>query len=127
MTDYESIFSDEVLKKIFPEEKADLFFEALFGDANEGAYDITIKYEGIKGNDLVFNFNLDQRPGKCLVCSLTYGLPKVFKRHPVIDTPGIVTKILDLAGKDKSDPIWKIGNTISLSKEKHLIPLYITL
>jgi hypothetical protein len=31
MSDVDSLFSDEVLKKLFPQERADAFFEALFG------------------------------------------------------------------------------------------------
>jgi len=38
MTEFEKIFSSEVLNEIFPSEKSDEFFEALFGDSEEGAY-----------------------------------------------------------------------------------------
>ncbi|MDY0132287.1 MAG: pancreas/duodenum homeobox protein 1 [Desulforegulaceae bacterium] len=123
MTEIEKIFSSEVLNEIFPSEKSDKFFEALFGDTEDGAYDISLKFREENGQEIVFDFNLDQRPGKCLVCSLTYGLPTVFAKHPVININEIVEKIASKIGKSDLKPEWELGKTISLSKEKHLIPL----
>ena len=127
MSDFAKIFSSEVLDKIFPGEKADEFFEALFGDIDEGAYDISLKYRGNEDKELIFDFNLDQRPGKCLVCSLTYGLPSVFKKHPVININDVVEKLTSLLDDSCSFGEWKLGNTISVNREKHLIPLHLKL
>ena len=38
------IFNHQTLQKLFPAERADQFFNALFGDASEGAYESTLKY-----------------------------------------------------------------------------------
>ena len=40
MTDWKQIFSRTTLRELFPQERTDAFFDALFGDASEGAYDI---------------------------------------------------------------------------------------
>lgn len=125
MTEFEKIFSSEVLNEIFPSEKSDEFFEALFGDSEEGAYDISLKFREKKDDELIFDFSLDQRPGKCLVCSLTYGLPKVFVKHPVININEVVNKIAEKIGKSKFDHQWQLGNTISVSRNQHLIPLHL--
>lgn len=127
MSDFDKIFSSEVLEKIFPKEKTDAFFEALFGDSEEGAYDITLKYRTKTEEEIIFDFNLDQRPGKCLVCSLTYGLPKVFSKHPVINIDKIVQEISDLVGDSCNIDGWKLGSTVSLGREKHLIPLHLSI
>jgi hypothetical protein len=127
MTEFEKIFSSEVLNEIFPSEKSDEFFEALFGDREEGAYDISLKFREKKDNELIFDFSLDQRPGKCLVCSLTYGLPKVFIKHPVININEVVNRIASKIGKSEPNFEWQLGNTISISREKHLIPLHLKL
>ncbi len=42
---------------------------------------------------LHFDLQLKERPGKCLACNVTYGLPQVFTRHPVIDLKGVVREI----------------------------------
>ena len=60
--------------------RTDEFFEALYGDAAEGPYDILLKFKGENKNTLHFEFQLKQRPGRCLACNLTYGLPVVFSR-----------------------------------------------
>ncbi|MGM0418016.1 MAG: pancreas/duodenum homeobox protein 1 [Thermodesulfobacteriota bacterium] len=127
MTDFKKIFSTEALNEIFPAEKSDQFFEALYGDSEEGAYDITLAFREEKPKELIFDFNLVQRQGKCLVCSLTYGLPNVFDKHPVINIKEIVNKISELSGNSVSVKDWKLGNTVSLSREKHQIPLHIKL
>ena len=90
MDTYTEIFTDDVLRELFPAQRADDFFEALFGDASEGAYDISLVFTGCneQSNTLHFNLDLHERPGCCLACNLTYGLPEVFSRHPVINISG---------------------------------------
>ncbi|MBG0789833.1 MAG: pancreas/duodenum homeobox protein 1 [Desulfovibrionaceae bacterium] len=125
MSRYGDIFTDERLRTIFPPERADDFFEALFGDAEEGSYDIELGYVGHRDAALEFVLRLIQRPGKCLACNLTYGLPKVFARHPVINAGGIAEAVAEAAGH--ASATWQFGNTREDSRELHVVPLIITL
>jgi hypothetical protein len=120
-----SKFTREVLDKLLPAEKSDRFFEALLGDAEEGAYDIGLEFNGVGDGKLEFAFQLKKRPDKCLVCSLTYGLPNVFMRHPVIDAKGIVSQIETLVGPDLTCTGWSLGKTREISPDLHVIPLSI--
>lgn len=126
-TSLESIFSQKNLDALFPRERTDQFFEALLGDAADGAYDIRLTYKGRNNSRLHFHVELHQRPGKCLACNLTYGLPQVFQRHPIIDLNGIVAQLdtlLDGHGRCKN---WTLGATETVSREVHVIPLIIDL
>ena len=124
-----SLFSDEVLSELFPKERSNDFFEALFGDASEGAYDIKLRYHNYDKNTRIMQFNLDlhERPGCCLVCSLTYGLPEVFSRHPVINVKGLVGDIGKKLEGVATCTDWKLGTTMQQEKSRHSIPLIITL
>lgn len=128
MTEMKDIFTDEVLRGLFPPERANAFFDALFGDASEGAYDISVTFNNqLPGSkELYFNLNLTQRPGKCLACNLTYGLPEVFSRHPIINIKGLVADIEKVLNGPKCAQ-WKLKHTKSLSSALHIIPLVITL
>ncbi len=119
----DTIFKEDVLKGLFHKDLSNEFFDALYGDAEEGAYDISLKYKGFRGGELDFEFHLKQRPGKCLVCSLTYGLPDVFSRHPIIDVKGLVKKIDDLLDDMGNCSGYSIGRTLEISQELHIIPL----
>ena len=124
-----SLITDNDLKTIFPENKADNFFDALYGDAEDGAYDINLKYKDFNDEVLTLEFHLHQRPGKCLVCNLTYGLPQVFSKHPIININEIVNKIEKLLTKKKEDKkcvSWELGRTHEISRELHIIPLIIS-
>ena len=125
--DYKAVFSGKVMARIFPADRTDRFFDALFGDPAEGAFDIRLEYDGNNGNQLSFTFKLRQRPGKCLVCNLTYGLPQVFERHPVIDLGGIIKNIEKRMGGELQCDRWELGSTRELSREFHVIPLTLTL
>lgn len=124
---YATLFKRHVLDKIFPADRSDRFFEALFGDAAEGAYDISLVYCGEAQDRIDFQFQLDQRPGRCLACNLTYGLPEVFKRHPIIDVSGVVRQIEKMIGDGKRCEQWTLGRTRELSKERHVLPLTVNL
>ena len=126
-TDLTTILSRENLAKIFPKERADEFFEALFGDADEGAYDIELAYREVKGNTLIMDLQLHQRPNRCLACNLTQGLPQVFTRHPVINVKGIVREIETLLDNTYKCPSWSLGYTEQHSRALHVIPLQIVL
>ncbi len=125
MDQYGGIFTEDKLENLFPAERADDFFEALFGDAEEGSYDIALGYTGTSGKALAFELRLTQRPGKCLACNLTYGLPEVFSRHPIINVKGIADAVAEAAGKGSAS--WELGATREVSRTVHTIPLFITL
>ncbi len=124
-----SLFTEQVLEELFPAQRSDDFFEALFGDAAEGAYDIRLRYNGYDNSAKTVQFNLDlhERPGCCLVCSLTYGLPEVFSRHPIINIKGLVSDIGKKLEGRAACTDWKLGTTIQQEKSRHSIPLVISL
>ena len=124
---FEKLFTPDVLIQLFPKGRSDQFFDALYGDAEEGAYDISLEFSGAQGNQLEFMLRLTQRPGKCITCSLTYGLPKVFSRHPIINIKGLVQNIEARLDGRRRCVDWKIGSTQEISKDAHGIPLGITL
>jgi hypothetical protein len=121
------IFSDQVLGEIFPEARADQFFKALYGDIQEGAYTIGLKFKKFDSNRslLHFELGLKERPGKCLVCNLTYGLPEVFSRHPIINIRGVVKELEKLMGNGFRFGEWSLGQTQPVSKDLHAIALMI--
>ena len=121
------IFTRDKLSALFPENRADQFFDALYGDAAEGAYDITLAFKAQGQGRLEFEFHLHQRAGKCLACNLTYGLPKVFSRHPIINVDQLVQKIDTLLNGQARCKTWEIGATREVSRELHIIPLVILL
>ena len=121
------IFNPKTCAVLMPADTADRFFDALFGDASEGSYDLELKFRSADNETLVFDILLHERPGHCLACNLTYGLPEVFSRHPVIDINGIVEKIDDMLGEQKTTGDWKLGATTQRSQALHSIPLVIEL
>lgn len=124
---HETLFPPHVLEKIFPSNRADRFFEALLGDSSEGAYDIALIYVGETEDRIDFEFQLQQRPGKCLACNLTHGLPEVFMRHPVIDVAGIVRQIEAQVTSGKQCGAWSLGRVREASATMHVLPLRINL
>jgi hypothetical protein len=124
---YETIFSPHVLDQIFPSNRADCFFDALLGDATEGAFDISLAYAGESDDRIDFEFRLNQRPGKCLACNLTYGLPEVFMRHPVIDLADVLRQIDSRMINGQKCGEWRIGPTREISRALHVLPLTIKL
>jgi len=124
---FNAIFTQEVLEKLFPKERTDHFFDALFGDAEEGAYDIALKFKGNNKEMLEFEFHLNQRPGKCLACHLTHGLPQVFLRHPVLNIKGLIQDIDSLLNGKARCKEWQLGVTRELSKKIHVIPFTVFL
>ena len=63
---FDALFTEETLQKIFPKERTDNFFDALFGDASEGSYDIELAYRGADDNSLTMELLLHERPDCCL-------------------------------------------------------------
>ncbi|PID59249.1 pancreas/duodenum homeobox protein 1 [candidate division KSB3 bacterium] len=123
----ETIFDKEQLSTIFPPSTSNEFFDALLGDASEGAYDIELGFRSVTGDRLTMEFRLHQRPGCCLACNLTQGLPQVFSRHPVIDAAGVVKKIDALLAEEASCKEWSLGATEQRSEALHIVPLFIEL
>ena len=120
-------FDQEKISELFPQERTSRFFEALFGDNAEGAYDIGLKFVKQKDKSLEFEFHLTQRPGRCLACNLTAGLPSVFSRHPVIDVKGLVGQIDRMLDGRMRCTDWRLGTTREISRELHAIPLIISI
>ena len=119
------VFSPGFLERLFPPGRTDSFFEALFGDAGDGAFDIKLSFSGCEGEALNFELQLHQRPGKCLACYLTHGIPEVFSRHPVIDIRGLAREIGRLSGIT-GEPAFELGRTIEISNKLHVVPLTIS-
>ena len=122
----ETVLTPENLARIFPQERSDDFFEALFGDASEGAYDIELAYRQYDGHTLTMDLLLHERPNCCLACNLTQGLPQVFSRHPVINISGVVRELDALLGDHATCGDWSLGHTEQRSGSLHVIPLTIT-
>ncbi|MBR4742541.1 MAG: hypothetical protein IK079_06585 [Desulfovibrio sp.] len=112
------------LDSLFPPERTEAFFEALFGGAEEGAYDIKLVFRQKTDQRLVMAFNLIQRPGQCLRCNLTYGLPKVFAKHPMLNVAALAQELGKTMGW--SNTKWELGATEELSHELHSIPFFLT-
>lgn len=113
------------LDAIFPPERTDQFFEALYGGAEEGAYDIRLICKRAQPGKLELAFALHRREGKCLKCTLTYGLPEVFSRHPVINAQKIAEEAAKAAGI--AGPVsWKMGETQEINDDLQLVPFIIT-
>jgi hypothetical protein len=104
---FKAILTAENLARIFPKERADEFFEALFGDASEGSYDIELAYREVSGNTLIMD------------------LPQVFSRHPIINVNGIVGEIDTLLGDGWSCRGWSLGYTEQYNRSLHVIPIKI--
>jgi hypothetical protein len=121
------LFTPDVLEQLFPKGRSDQFFDALYGEAEEGAYDISLEFVGALKDRLEFTLRLTQRPGKCITCSLTYGLPKVFTRHPIINIKGLVQNIESLLDGRSRCVDWQLGPTREISSDVHVIPLDIDL
>ena len=124
---FDDVFNKEICAELMPPERSNEFFEALFGDASEGSYDIELQYNGYSGNRIQFDFLLHERPGHCLACNLTQGLPQVFSRHPLLNVGGIVEKIDEILGDRGTVGSWSLGSTQQRSNSLHAIPLTIEL
>lgn len=121
----EQTLDQTFLDKIFPAQRADDFFDALFGGAEEGAYDIGLVCHELEPQKARLAFELRQRPGKCLACNLTYGLPQVFQRHPVLNVAGVAHEVAERMGWPKEAVVWRLGHTEEVSRELHVIPLVV--
>ncbi len=126
MSTQSAVINQEMLDTLLPAERSDAFFEALYGDVEEGAYTIKLSVRSIEDQRANLAFELHQREGKCLVCSLTYGLPQVFERHPLINTAGIAKEVATALGWDPNSISFALGRTEEQGQALHTIPLTIT-
>lgn len=120
------ILTPQKLETLFPAQRSDDFFEAFYGDAQDSHFDIKLQLGKIEENRITLEFHLIQRPGKCLACNMTYGLPHVLARHPVINIEGLVNNIAAIASLDPSSLKWTLENTSEKSSDLHVVPLIIT-
>ncbi|SDF86382.1 hypothetical protein [Desulfovibrio legallii] len=111
------------LDEIFPTDRADAFFDALFGGAEEGAYDIVLVCREVTPEQAQLAFELRQRPGRCLACNLTYGLPQVFQRHPILNVAGVARQVAERLNWQPESVRWELGHTEELCRNTHAIPL----
>ena len=127
--DLNDIFTEDVLVNLLPPQLSDDFFEAIYGDTEEGAYTIKLSFKDYDPEKKILSFELQlhERPEKCLACNLTYGLPDVFSCHPLINIKGLVEKIEALMGGDIKCIGWRLGTTQTPAAAMHAIPLIIQL
>jgi len=123
------LFTKEILEDLLPSQMSNDFSEALYGDANEGAYDISLSFINYDADKKILSFELQlhERPEKCLACNLTYGLPEVFSRHPLLNIKGMIEKIEAILGGETKCTSWKLGHTQTPTSNMHAIPLIIQL
>ncbi len=123
------VIDNAFLEKLFPPGRDNEFFEALYGGAEEGAFDIRLKAEGFdnKASRLLLVFELKERAGKCMACSLTYGLPPVFERHPVINMAGMMKEIDKALSPDWRVSQWQLGTTTTMAPKVNIIPVTVEL
>ena len=122
---FDELLTSEALLEIFPKERSNDFFEALFGDADEGSYDIELAFREADSSSLTLELLLHERSNCCLACNLTQGLPQVFSRHPVIGIGSIVGEIDKLIGDRGRCGEWSLGHTEQRSSSLHVIPIRI--
>jgi hypothetical protein len=121
-----TLFSKEWATATFSPERTDAFFKAMYGNAEEGAYNISLRFVRAVEDSYEFALDLHQRPGKCLACNLTYGLPQVFSRHPVINLRSIAHTVASALGREPETVLWKLKPTQETSSTLHSVPLVIT-
>lgn len=124
---YSAIFTPERLASLFPSARNEAFFEALYGDAKDATFIIRLEFLRGDAQRLDFQFRLDELPGKCLACNLTYGMPKVFARHPVINLTGLIREIGQVLDIPLHRLSGELGHTAVHSPSLHLIPLTISI
>ncbi len=102
------------------------FFEAFyFGE--EPAYHLQLGWGESTGELVRLELQLHARPGKCLACNLTWGLPQVLEKHPLLNLNKTVQDVEKLLPKGYKVKKWYLGHTEERSPELHVIPLIIEL
>ena len=70
------LFTKEILEDLLPSQMSKDFSEALYCDANEGAYDISLSFINYDADKKILSFELQlhERPEKCLACNHTFDI-----------------------------------------------------
>jgi len=126
MHDLKEIFNEKVLKQLLPPERIEAFFEAFyFGE--EPAYHLQLGWGESTEGLVRLELQLHARPGKCLACNLTWGLPQVLEKHPLLNLDKTVQDFEKLLPQGHKVKKWYLGHTEERSPELHVIPLLIEL
>lgn len=64
-------------------------------------------------------------PENVLPAILTYGLPQVFQRHPILNVAGVARAVAEKLGWPGDKVRWWLGHTEEVSRSLHVIPLYL--
>lgn len=115
--------SQKTLDEIFSEERANDFFDAFYGGAEEAAFTLSLVLREMEQDKAVFMFELKRREGHCLKCNLTYGLPEVLKKHKIINLPEIAANLAKRLGFAEYE--WKLGRVEEVNNDLQIIPLTI--
>ena len=116
---------EEDLRELLPRERVEAFFEAFyFGE--EPAYDLErgLGHFDPERRFLRLELRLKARPGQCLACNLTWGLPEVFKRHPALNLSGVVEALEEKLNGFRVRS-WDLGPTEEIDENLHVIPLIV--
>ncbi len=122
------MFSREVLQKALPRERIEAFLEAFyFGE--EPAYDMELAFGHFDSQEklLTLEIRLRARPGQCLACNLTWGLPRVFRQHPLLDLASTVKTVEAHLPNGWRVREWDVGFTEERGPDLHVIPLWLRL
>jgi len=124
--DLEHLFDEKTLEELLPREQVEAFFEAFyFGE--EPAYDLSLGFRGVRGNLLLLELQLKARPNQCLACNLTWGLPGVMERHPMLNLEGVVRRLESKLPEGMKVASWELGATEQKNPDLHVIPFLIRL
>jgi len=122
------MFSEEWIKGLLPRKKIEAFFEAFyFGE--EPAYDLELGLGevSLEQKRIRLDLRLLARPGRCLACNLTWGLPPVLEKHPLLNLEEIVRRIEERLPEGLKVKNWELGAVREINSELHVIPLWIYL
>ncbi len=124
-----TLLDDDFLASLFPPGRDNEFFDALYGGSEDGAFDISLIFYGVREqtDEIILAYKLTERPGKCMACSLTTGLPPVFRRHPIINVAGTAEKLAERIGDGWTLKDYDIGQTAPYAPKINIIPFFIRL
>ncbi len=114
------------IKSLLPAERVEEFFEAFyFGEEPAYFLKLGLREWNPEAGKIVLELRLKARPGKCLACNLTSGLPDVFKRHPILNLAGVAEAVVNRLGDGFRLESWELGWTERLNQDLHVIPMVI--
>lgn len=114
------------IKSLLPAERVEEFFEAFyFGEEPAYFLELGLREWNPEAGKIVLELRLKARPGKCLACNLTSGLPDVFKRHPILNLAGVAEEVVNRLGDGFRLESWELGWTERLNPDLHVVPMVI--